>query len=83
MTQEFFWTHIGPYFFLIAGIFMLYAAYKYTDEEHEKMDWENQNWAGATSKEVVHQLPHWVLKIIYGIVGLFLIGVWFYMIFLM
>lgn len=53
MTQKEFWTTIGPHFFIIVGIFMLYASYGYTEKVHEEMDWENQNWAGFTSKEVL------------------------------
>lgn len=69
MTQEEFWKFVGPIFILSVGFLMLYASYKYNKNEHEKMDWENQYWAGTLSKEILSELPWWVLRVIFAIIG--------------
>lgn len=79
MTQEEFWTNIGPFFLLFAGLFMIYASVKYTKEYHDNIDWENENWAGLTSQMILKDSPHWLLKVIFAIVGVFLIGLCFYL----
>ncbi|MCA0985709.1 hypothetical protein [Guptibacillus algicola] len=78
MTQEMFWTYIGPHFFIVVGLFILYAARGYTEEYHEEMDWENQNWAGATSKNVLENVPYWVVKGLFALMGFGFLGLYLY-----
>ncbi|SDO34374.1 hypothetical protein [Halobacillus aidingensis] len=75
MTQEKFWNIAGPILLIASGWFMLYAAYKYNEEQHEKMDWENQEWAGALSQWILPEAPWWVLRVVFAAIGVALISI--------